>query len=356
MRKAECALAQLEEGAVLTKEEWMHLLSVWPDEAFRAHLAAKARDLAIQYYGRRIFIRGLIEFSNYCQNNCYYCGIRRGNSRVERYRLTEDDILAACRVGYEAGFRTFVLQGGEDPYWTDDRLVPLLQEMRSNYPDVALTLSVGERSLESYRALFEAGANRFLLRHETANAAHYAHLHPPAMSHGHRMQCLADLRSLGYQTGCGIMVGSPGQELSHLAEDFLFMQTFRPHMVGIGPFLPHRDTPFKDKAPGSVPLTLYVLSLVRIMYPNVLLPATTALNTADADGHVLGIRAGCNVIMPNLSPPAVRHKYMLYDGKRYSGQEAAEHVQDLSRRLAAIGYEVCVDRGDHAGFDAPSSL
>lgn len=309
-------------------------------------LQQQARTLRECFYGSRVFIRGLIEFTNYCKNNCYYCGIRRDNAKAERYRLTLEDILACCTEGYALGFRTFVLQGGEDPYFTDARMEEIVRAIRKRFPDCAITLSLGERSAESYRLLFEAGADRYLLRHETASAEHYHTLHPPEMSFEHRMNCLHQLKEIGYQVGCGFMVGSPGQSAAHLVRDLRFIKQFRPHMVGIGPFLPHQDTPFRSQQAGTAELTLYLLSILRLLLPEVLLPATTALGTAAGDGRERGIAAGANVVMPNLSPVAVRKKYMLYDKKICTGEESAQCIHCLRRRMATVGCKIAVSRGD----------
>ena len=303
-------------------------------------LAGEARD---RVYGKKIYIRGLIEFTNYCRNNCFYCGIRRGNEKAVRYRLKEEEILECCREGFELGFCTFVLQGGEDPWYNDEHLV---RAIRREFPDCAITLSVGERSRESYERLFAAGADRYLLRHETAVKSHYEMLHPAEMSFDHRMQCLRDLKDIGYQTGCGMMVQSPGQTEEDLVADLRFMKEFRPHMIGIGPFLSHRDTPFKEEKSGTAELTVYLLSIIRLMLPEVLLPATTALGTVEEGGRKLGVLAGANVVMPNLSPAGVRKKYMLYDNKLSGGSEAAEHLDLLREEMGSIGFEVAVDRGD----------
>lgn len=309
-------------------------------------LAARADAVRREHYGNKVYIRGLIEFTNYCRNDCYYCGIRKSHRSVSRYRLAAEDILTCCRTGYELGFRTFVLQGGEDPWWNDDRLSALVAAIRGEFPDCAITLSVGERSQESYQRLFAAGADRYLLRHETANPCHYARLHPADLSWQNRMNCLRDLKDIGYQTGCGFMVGSPFQTADDLAGDLLFLKGFQPHMVGIGPFLPASGTPFDKEAAGSADLTIALLSIIRLLLPKVLLPATTALGTAEEDGRERGIRAGANVIMPNLSPLSVREKYLLYDNKIATGDEAAESVAHLRRSMENIGYQVVTDRGD----------
>ena len=315
-----------------------------------SELAPYLADLAVErrkaIYGNTVYIRGLIEVSNICKNDCLYCGIRAGNSACDRYRLTEEDILDACAEGYELGFRTFVLQGGEDGHFTDDRLASLLSAIKSAHPDCAVTLSLGERSRESYELLRKAGADRYLLRHETATKSHYEKLHPANLSFDNRMQCLRDLRELGYQVGCGFMVGSPYQTPGDLARDLEFIQDFQPDMCGIGPFIPHKDTPFAGYAAGTVELTCSLLSIIRLIHPPVLLPATTALGTIHPEGRELGIRSGANVVMPNLSPSSVRKKYMLYNDKVSDGAESAQSKAELVRRMEAIGYEVVTARGD----------
>lgn len=309
-------------------------------------LKAEARMAAQSVYGKQIYIRGLIEFTNYCKNDCYYCGIRRGNACAERYRLTEEQILFCCATGYELGFRTFVLQGGEDGYYTDERIIHLIRMIKEQYPDCAITLSIGEKSKESYQAYFDAGADRYLLRHETYNHEHYRQLHPSNLSPGHRQQCLRNLKDIGYQVGCGFMVGSPYQTPEYLAEDMLFMKELNPHMIGIGPFIPHHDTPFAGEAAGTLELTLYMLGLIRLMIPKVLLPATTALGTIHPKGRELGILAGANVVMPNLSPTEVRKDYLLYDNKICTGDESAQCRHCLEMRMKSVGYQVVTDRGD----------
>lgn len=338
-------LEQLKSEGRLELKQWMRLLSS-NDEETHAHARITATEITREYFGNHIFIRGLIEFSNYCKNNCLYCGIRHGNHNVSRYRLSLPDILECCRNGYSLGFRTFVLQSGEDPYFTDERMVEIIRAIKSLYPDCALTLSIGERNREAFEAFYAAGADRYLLRHETANTEHYAALHPHGMSLETRMRCLWDLRDIGFQTGCGLMVGSPGQTTECLAGDFLFMQEFRPHMVGIGPFLPHHDTPFHNRASGTLEQTLFLLSLTRIMLKNVLLPATTALATIHPKGREMGIQCGANVVMPNLSPSEVRSNYLLYDNKRSMGDEAAEGLAHLNVLLSRIGYQTVQTRGD----------
>lgn len=341
---------KLEAQNSLNREEWIQLIKGRTPKLAQ-YIFEKARKIRQAYYGTDVYIRGLIEFTNYCKNDCYYCGIRRSNSRAHRYRLSEEQILRCCHQGYTLGFRTFVLQGGEDGYFTDERMVNLVRAIRKNYPDCAITLSIGERSYDSYLALFEAGADRYLLRHETWDEEHYRLLHPPALSAKHRQQCLWDLKKIGYQVGTGYMVGSPFQTAENLADDMLFLEKLNPQMVGIGPFIPHHDTPFKDQAAGTLELTLYMLGLIRLMLPKVLLPATTALGTIDEKGRELGILAGANVVMPNLSPENVRKDYLLYDNKICTGSEAAECRMDLENRMHAIGYQVVCHRGDSLNTD-----
>ncbi len=329
----------------LSTEEYETLISERNEEA-ASLLRQEAVRLRKAVYGTTVFTRGLVEISNYCKNDCLYCGIRRSNIHADRYRLTPEVILDCCRDGYELGFRTFVLQGGEDPWFTDERLCGLLRQIKEQFPDCAITLSLGERSRESYRRLFDAGADRYLLRHETADKAHYEKLHPSELSFDNRMECLRNLRELGYQVGCGFMVGSPFQTSAALAKDLKFIESFRPEMCGIGPFIPQKDTPFGQYPGGSVELTCYLLSILRIIQPNLLLPATTALGTLDPAGREKGILSGANVVMPNLSPVSVRKKYLLYDNKICTGEESAQCRSCLSERMKSIGYELVIDRGD----------
>lgn len=338
-------IEKLEQTHDLTDQEFLMLLCDTAPES-QALLAQRADGVRRRWYGDKIFIRGLIEFTNYCKNDCYYCGIRRSNTCAHRYRLTEEQVMGCCRSGWELGCRTFVLQGGEDPYFTDQRLCALLRRIRDQLPDCAITLSVGEKSRESYAAYREAGADRYLLRHETANEAHYRLLHPAELSLANRKRCLFDLKDLGYQVGAGFMVGAPYQTPQHLVEDLRFLQCLRPHMIGIGPFLTHRDTPFRDMPKGGLELTLRLLSILRLMFPTVNLPATTALGTLHPQGRELGMRAGANVVMPNLSPDVTRGKYLLYDNKLHPTQEAAEALRQLSQRMEDIGYRIVVDKGD----------
>lgn len=329
----------------LAKEEFVALLDGNSRE-LRKNLASKADTARRQYFGNRIYIRGLIEFTNYCKNDCLYCGIRRSNQHAARYRLSKKDILQCCQEGYQLGFRTFVLQGGEDPHFNDDIMCNIVAEIHQQFPDCAITLSLGERSPESYRQLYDAGARRYLLRHETANASHYKLLHPPSMSYKNRMECLSHLKAIGYQTGCGFMVGSPFQTNEMLAEDLLFIQDFHPHMVGIGPFISHADTPFSDRENGTLEDTLLLLSILRLMQPSLLLPATTALGTIAPDGREQGILAGANVVMPNLSPVTVRKQYSLYDNKICTGDESAQCIRCMKKRMENIHYQIVTHRGD----------
>lgn len=329
-----------------TKDEFVRLLGCMSDPESAEALREEAVRIRELFYGKKVYTRGLIEFTNYCRNDCYYCGIRRGNLNARRYRLTKEEILDCCAGGYELGFRTFVLQGGEDGWFTDERMAEIIRAIRERYPDCAITLSVGERPFESYRLWKEAGADRYLLRHETANEEHYQKLHPSSMSLAVRKLCLYDLKLLGYQVGAGFMVGSPGQTVECLAEDLVFLKELKPHMVGIGPFIPHHDSIFAKEPAGSVEQTLFLLSVIRILLPNVLLPATTALGTLDVDGRERGLLAGANVVMPNLSPIKNRKQYDLYDNKISTGEEAAECREDLARRVERVGYHLVNERGD----------
>ena len=337
---------KIREQQNISREELEILLTTEDKEALE-YLRTSAREVADAVYGRQVFIRGLIEFSNYCKNDCLYCGIRRSNAKADRYRLTKEEILSCCDNGYELGFRTFVLQGGEDGYFTDERICDLVASIKKRYPDCALTLSIGEKERASYQVFFDAGADRYLLRHETADEVHYRSLHPAEMSLAHRKQCLWDLKEIGYQVGCGFMVGSPNQTVDTLYEDLQFIKELQPHMVGIGPFIPQKDTPFGEKQAGTLDQTLRLLSIIRLIHPHVLLPSTTALGTIHPLGREKGIQAGANVVMPNLSPVAVREKYQLYDNKICTGDEAAECRHCMSRRMESIGYQVVVSRGDY---------
>lgn len=330
---------------ILTKDEFVLLLSTYTKEDMD-YAAKIAREICDSIYGKDIYLRGLIEVSSYCKNDCLYCGIRRSNKNAQRYRLTDDEILECCQEGHGIGFRTFVLQGGEDGQFTKERVCSLIREIKSRYPDCAVTLSLGEKSYDEYKAYKEAGADRYLLRHETADEGHYSLLHPDFMSLTVRKQCLSDLISLGFQTGAGMMVGSPYQTAEHLALDMLYLYGLKPQMVGLGPFIPHRDTPFCLEPGGSFELCIFLLSLVRIMLPSVLLPATTALGTINPKGRELGVLAGANVIMPNLSPLSVRKKYMLYEGKICTGDESAQNVISVQEKMESIGYRISFSRGD----------
>lgn len=342
-------IEKLEASQMLSKEEFRTLLTDITDEELLT-LREKACHTARKHFSNRIYMRGLIEFTNYCKNDCYYCGIRRSNKNVLRYRLSLEEILHCADTGYELGFRTFVLQGGEDGHYSDDDMVTIIKSIKIKYPDCAITLSIGEKSYESYLRFYDAGADRYLLRHETATEEHYQKLHPPTLSLQNRKQCLHHLKEIGYQVGAGFMVGSPYQTVDHLVEDLLFLKDLSPHMVGIGPFIPHHQTPFAKETGGSLRQTLLLLSILRLMLPNVLLPATTALGTIHPEGREMGILSGANVVMPNLSPTSVRKQYELYDNKICTGDEAAECRYCLDGRIKRIGYELVVDRGDYQGI------
>ena len=338
---------ELKMEQILPEEQFRELLINWSPEE-EEYLYEQARQVRESVYGKDVYLRGLIEFSNYCRNDCYYCGIRRSNAHAERYRLTKEQILDCCGQGYDLGFRTFVLQGGEDGYFTDDRICSIVSEIKKRYPDCAVTLSIGEKSYESYKAFYDAGADRYLLRHETANCEHYRMLHPLPLSGENRKQCLWNLKEIGYQVGCGMMIGSPEQKPEYIVEDLLFMHELQPHMIGIGPFIAHKDTPFADRTSGTLDDTLHLLGILRLMFPHALIPATTALGTIHPLGREKGILAGANVVMPNLSPVQVRGKYLLYDGKICTGDEAAECRMCMQRRIEKVGYQVKVARGDWA--------
>ena len=329
----------------LSVEEYRFLLEnrTKDDEEYIKSLAVSARK---KIYGNSVYVRGLIEISNICKNDCFYCGIRKSNKNCDRYRLTPKQILDCAKEGYSLGFRTFVLQGGEDPYFSDEVLCEIIRNIKKEFPDCAVTLSMGERSAESYKTIYNAGADRYLLRHETANEAHYKKLHPHEMSFENRMSCLKELRNIGYQVGAGFMVGSPFQTYSELAEDLKFIESFKPDMCGIGPFIPHKDTPFASQKAGTLEDTCFLLSIIRLIYPNILLPSTTALGTIHPQGREMGILSGANVVMPNLSPVSVRKKYELYDNKICTGEESAECKNCLQMRMKSVGYEIVTDRGD----------
>lgn len=340
-------IEQLRDERILSKANFTYLLENYTTDDVQ-FLKDEASKTSQKYFDHKVYTRGLIELSNYCKNDCYYCGIRRSNKNVKRYRLTKEEILACCKQGYDLEFRTFVLQGGEDYKYTDEDMADIISSIKKEYPDCALTLSLGEKSYNTYQLWKEAGADRYLLRHETANEGHYKELHPASLSLGIRKQCLWDLKKLGYQVGTGFMVGSPYQTKEHLAEDLLFIKELDPQMVGIGPFLPHHDTPFKAFPQGSYELTLVLISILRLMLPNALLPATTALGTINPLGREAGILHGANVVMPNLSPVSVRKQYELYDNKICTGDEAAECRFCLQNRMKKIGYELVCSRGDFA--------
>jgi len=329
----------------LSLNEYENLVSGYCPE-IAEYLKGEAVKVRKNVYGDSVFVRGLIEISNICKNNCFYCGIRGGNGNCQRYRLTPQEIFECCVAGYDLGFRTFVLQGGEDGFYTDEILCDLIGQIKENFPDCAVTLSLGERSRESYQKLFDAGADRYLLRHETADDVHYTRLHPKELTLENRMRCLRDLKEIGFQTGCGFMVGSPYQTSETLAKDLKFIEEFRPDMCGIGPFIPHKDTPFSDLPAGSVEETCFLLSVIRIIRPEILLPATTALGSLEAGGREKGILSGANVVMPNLSPTQVRNKYMLYNNKLNTGAESAEKLDKLKTIIKNIGYEIVTSRGD----------
>lgn len=340
-------IEELREKKNLTDGQLKELIET---DVYDKELFASAVDIREKAYGKDVYIRGLIEISSYCKNDCYYCGIRKSNDKAQRYRLSREEILECCVTGYDLGFRTFVLQGGEDPYFTDERICGIVSEIKEKFPGCAVTLSLGEKSRESYQQYFDAGADRYLLRHETAGADHYKKLHPEDLSQEHRMQCLQDLKEIGYQVGSGFMVGSPYQKTEDLISDLRFLQELQPDMIGIGPFITHQDTPFREFTSGELTLCLRMVAILRHLFPEVLLPATTALGTIHPNGRELGLLAGANVVMPNLSPVGVREKYSLYDNKICTGEEAAECWGCLENRVASAGFQIVVDRGDRKNF------
>lgn len=345
--KTEDLVSKLALERDLPDADLLELITTSSPQANRL-LAMEADKIRRQFYGKKVYIRGLIEFTNYCKNNCYYCGIRAGNAQAKRYRLSKEQILDCCHEGYELGFRTFVLQGGEDAYFNDERICDIVAAIRAQYPDCAITLSIGEKERTSYQAYFDSGANRYLLRHETADAEHYAKLHPSSMSLANRKRCLFDLKEIGYQVGSGFMVGSPYQTPANLLADLRFLQELQPDMIGIGPYITHEQTPFAKQKSGTAEQTLRLLSMLRLMFPYALLPSTTALGTITPNGRELGLKAGGNVVMPNLSPVNVRKLYELYENKICTGEEAAQCRGCLEARVRMAGYEIVTDRGDVA--------
>ncbi len=337
---------RLNKEKTLTVDEWSALFSSYTAKD-REYAAELARDIADERFGKCIYLRGLIEISNFCRNDCLYCGIRRSRDGLCRYRMSCEEILSCCHDGYNAGFRTFVLQGGEDVLLFKREMESIIAEIRESFPDAAITLSLGELDYDTYKRFFDAGADRYLLRHETASKARYNMLHPREMSFENRMNCLENLKEIGYQVGCGMMIGAPGATSRALAEDMLFLREFEPHMIGIGPFIPAKNTPFENEPAGTLEETLFVLSLCRIMLPDVLLPSTTALGTIDERGRELGIFAGANVVMPNISPTENRKKYSLYDNKIGAEDSAAQSKAVVDEMLARIGYFAPKERGDH---------
>lgn len=339
---------KLEKDKTLSPFEFAQLLEEH-DATLREYAYARARKVAKQHFNNKIFIRGLIEFSNVCHRNCLYCGIRKDNANVKRYFLDTQTILACCEEAYALGFRTFVLQSGELDNTCEDTMVECIGLIKAHYPDCAITLSMGEKPKEVYEAYYKAGADRYLLRHETSNPIHYEKLHPKGMQVETRKKCLQNLKEIGFQVGSGMMIGSPYQRIDNIIEDFYYLQELQPAMIGMGPYLPHEDTPFYEQPAGDLDLTLFVLALLRLQFPTVLLPSTTALASLVENGRELGILAGANVVMPNISPQAMREHYSLYDHKASSGAEAKEGLEDMKKRMQAIGYEVVIDRGDYKG-------
>lgn len=346
MIKLKKLIDKLYKNNFLTKDEFVYIIKNI-DEDSKKYLIEKSNEFRYKYYSDKVYMRGLIEFTNYCKNNCYYCGIRGRNKNAERYRLSLEQIIECCKEGYTLGFRTFVLQGGEDPFFTDERIVEMVKRIKENFPDCAVTLSIGEKSYNSYKKYYDAGADRYLLRHETADDDHYRMLHPAELSLTNRKLCLWDLKKIGYQVGSGFMVESPYQTAENLADDLIFLKELEPQMVGIGPFIPHKDTIFKDKKSGTIKKTTLMIALIRLMLPEALIPATTALGTISPLGREEGLKAGANVVMPNLSPVNVRKKYSLYNNKACTGEEAAECRNCIQKRIESAGFKLVVSRGDN---------
>lgn len=346
---------RLDQEHSLSEEEWTHLFHhLFEPSNDLTYLYQKAWECQNRFYGNKVFLRALIEISNYCPNSCKYCGISRWNKTLERYRLDEKEIISSIKHAYQLGYRTFVLQGGEDPHFTDERLVKMIQNIRFAYPDAAITLSLGERSYDSYRRLREAGADRYLLRHETANQANYTSIHP-GMSFEKRLKALQDLKQIGFQTGSGFLIGLPGTLDSDYVTEFELLKRLQPEMIGVGPFIPHHATPFAHEQAGSVRKSLILIALLRIAFPKALIPATTALGTLDPTSRYQALRCGANVLMPNISPRSAREKYTLYDGKRISGDESAEEMQKIISHCEEAGMEVELSRGDHPNFTQHAS-
>lgn len=339
-------IEDLSVGKQISDRQWEHIIANWEKTDFE-WLFGKARKIQKKYFGNKIYVRGLIELTNYCKNNCLYCGIRRDNKNIERYRLSENQILSSCKIAYDAGFRTFVLQGGEDPFFTEERVSEIVRKIKAEFNDCAVTLSLGERVHKDYEKWKNAGADRYLLRHETALEEHYDFLHGGELGLKSRLECIDELRKNDYQTGIGFMVGSPGQSIQSLAKDMIYIYEFQPEMVGVGPFLPHKDTPFGKEKKGDLLKTLFFIALIRIAVPGVMIPATTALATLSSEGRKKGILAGANVIMPNISPVDIRDSYKLYDNKVNTGLEAVEGIEELRKEMKSIGYDIACVRGDY---------
>ncbi|MCY6960392.1 [FeFe] hydrogenase H-cluster radical SAM maturase HydE [Clostridium brassicae] len=332
----------------LDKTELFYLINNI-NEKDKEYLIQRAHETRMKVYGSTVFMRGLVEFTNYCKRNCVYCGIRSSNKNSDRYRLSLEDIMSACEEGNRLGYKTFVLQGGEDDYYTDEKIVDIVSEIKDRFKTSAVTLSIGEKSYESYRKYYEAGADRYLLRHETASKELYEKLHPNS-SFENRRECLWNLKKIGYQVGAGFMVGLPGQTKEDYVKDMHFLKELNPEMVGIGPFISHKDTPLRNEKNGTLEETILMLALIRLFLPEVLLPATTALGTIDPVGREKGLKAGANVVMPNLSPTSVREKYSLYNGKICTGDEAAECRRCIEGRINRAGFCVDMSRGDNINW------
>ena len=329
-----------------TEEILLDILTGYTHEELM-YVTDKAREITNRNFGKSVYIRGLIEFTNICKNDCLYCGIRCSNGKVQRYRLTKEEILECCQNGYKLGMKTFVLQGGEDLFYKDDFYVELIREIKDRYKDCAVTLSVGEKEYMSYKLYKDAGADRYLLRHESATKEHYCKLHPESMSFDNRMRCLENLKALGFQTGCGIMTGSPFQTAENLVKDLIFMHNFNPQMVGVGPFIPCDNTPFEECKQGNPDDTIMMIALTRLLLPKALIPATTALSSTEKDGRIRGLNAGCNVVMINISPREDRSKYNLYNNKSVTAFDDAESISVIKKEIENAGFVFSNQRGDY---------
>ena len=326
----------------LSRGELIELLS---DDDCNEALFAAADDVRRRYVGDGIHLRALIEFSNICRNNCCYCGLRRDNRNIKRYRIDADTIFNLAEyAARNMGLKTIVLQSGEDMFFDRDKLCDIIRRIKTL--DVALTLSIGEKTAAEYKAYKAAGADRFLLRIETTDRDLYHQL-DPGMSWQNRRRCLADIAAAGLEVGSGVMVGLPGQTIESLADDILFFREINADMIGIGPFIPHPDTPLKDAAGGTLEMSLKVMALTRLLLPDINIPATTAMETLAPDGQTKALQAGANVIMPNVTLTQYRRHYELYPGKSTTNYTPDESLKVLRDKITGINRFVATDKGFH---------